>query len=87
MNSLNYGDNLVILREYIADEFVHLIYLYPLFNLKRDYNVLLRTLKDHALEAEVATFEDIWRWGKQAERENLELHRIPKPIVTFKNFK
>jgi site-specific DNA-methyltransferase (adenine-specific) len=32
MNSLYYGDNLVILRERIADESVDLIYLDPPFN-------------------------------------------------------
>jgi DNA modification methylase len=32
MNTLYYGDNLHILREYIADESVDLIYLDPPFN-------------------------------------------------------
>ena len=41
-NTLFYGDNLPILREYIADESVDLVYLDPPFNSNRTYNVLFR---------------------------------------------
>lgn len=41
-NTLFYGDNLDILREYIADESVDLIYLDPPFNSNRSYNVLFK---------------------------------------------
>ena len=41
-NTLFYGDNLPILREYIADESVDLIYLDPPFNSNRSYNVLFK---------------------------------------------
>jgi DNA modification methylase len=39
-NTLYYGDNLDILRRYIDDESVDLIYLDPPFNSNADYNVL-----------------------------------------------
>jgi site-specific DNA-methyltransferase (adenine-specific) len=39
-NKLYYGDNLAVLREYINDESVDLIYLDPPFNSRQDYNVL-----------------------------------------------
>ena len=39
-NTLFYGDNLPILRDYIADESVDLVYLDPPFNSKRTFNVL-----------------------------------------------
>lgn len=39
-NTLYYGDNLDILRRYVADESVDLIYLDPPFNSNADYNVL-----------------------------------------------
>ena len=39
-NTLYYGDNLDILRRYIADETVDLIYLDPPFKSNQDYNVL-----------------------------------------------
>ena len=41
-NTLFYGDNLDILREYIADESVDLVYLDPPFNSNRSYNVLFK---------------------------------------------
>jgi len=40
MNALYYGDNLEILRKYIKDESVDLIYLAPPFNSQRAYNVI-----------------------------------------------
>jgi len=41
-NTLFYGDNLNILREYIPDKSVDLIYLDPPFNSNRNYNVLFK---------------------------------------------
>ena len=42
-NTLFYGDNLHILREYIEDESVDLVYLDPPFNSNATYNVLFKT--------------------------------------------
>ena len=39
-NLLYYGDNLDILRRYVKDESVDLVYLYPPFKSNQDYNVL-----------------------------------------------
>jgi site-specific DNA-methyltransferase (adenine-specific) len=39
-NFLYYGDNLDILRRYIKDESVDLVYLDPLFNSNANYHVL-----------------------------------------------
>jgi hypothetical protein len=39
-NQLYYGDNLEVLRDYIPDQSVDLIYLDPPFNSRQDYNVL-----------------------------------------------
>ena len=41
-NKLYYGDNLHILRQYIPDESVDLIYLDPPFNSNQNYNVLFK---------------------------------------------
>ena len=41
-NTLFYGDNLPILREYIPDESIDLLYLDPPFNSNRNYNVLFK---------------------------------------------
>jgi site-specific DNA-methyltransferase (adenine-specific) len=49
-NTLFYGDNLFILREYIDIESVDLIYLDPPFNSSRNYNVLFKD--DHRTDSE-----------------------------------
>jgi 16S rRNA G966 N2-methylase RsmD len=41
-NVLYYGDNLDILRRYLPDVAVDLVYLDPPFNANRDYNVIFR---------------------------------------------
>ncbi len=62
-NTLFYGDNLDILREYVPDECVDLIYLDPPFNSSRNYNVLFRD--EHGIESEsqITAFEDTWHWN------------------------
>jgi site-specific DNA-methyltransferase (adenine-specific) len=45
-NVLYYGDNLDILRRYIKDENIDLIYLDPPFKSDQDYNVLLAKPND-----------------------------------------
>ena len=72
-NTLFFGDNLDILRQHIADECIDLIYLDPPFNSKRDYNLLFKTPKGHASEAQITAFEDSWHWGDQAEHEFEEI--------------
>jgi site-specific DNA-methyltransferase (adenine-specific) len=66
MNTLFYGDNLLILREYIADESVDLVYLDPPFNSARTYNVLFRDEAGKEAEAQIAAFEDTWHWNQAA---------------------
>ncbi len=61
-NTLFYGDNLPILREYISDESVDLVYLDPPFNSKRTYNVLFKHESGKESEAQIAAFEDTWHW-------------------------
>ena len=81
MNHLYYGDNLLVLRDSIAAESVDLIYLDPPFNSKRDYNLLFKSPKGHASEAQIEAFKDTWHWGKQAEREFDELLHQPNTAV------
>jgi len=76
-NTLYFGDNLDILRGHIAGESVDLIYLDPPFNSKRDYNLLFKTPKGHASEAQIPAFEDSWHWGEQAEHEFEEILHQP----------
>jgi site-specific DNA-methyltransferase (adenine-specific) len=66
-NTLFYGDNLDILREYIADESVDLIYLDPPFNSNRSYNVLFKNEAGTESESQIIAFEDTWHWNQKAE--------------------
>lgn len=94
MNKLYFGDNLHILRQYVTDESVDLIYLDPPFNSKRDYNLLFKTPKnapsktgedeaqnDTASQAQIVAFEDSWHWGQQAEDEFREIECQPNTDV------
>lgn len=60
-NTLYYGDNLDILRQYIPDESIDLIYLDPPFNSNRSYNVLFKEGKVDSA-AQIHAFEDTWEW-------------------------
>ena len=77
-NTLFYGDNLPILREYIPDESVDLIYLDPPFNSNRTYNVLFKQESGQDSEAQIAAFEDTWHWNRAAEQTYAELGAWPQ---------
>ena len=66
-NTLYYGDNLDILRDYIPDESVDLIYLDPPFNSNRSYNVLFKESSGGSSEAQIGAFEDTWHPGRVGE--------------------
>ncbi|MCX6036965.1 MAG: site-specific DNA-methyltransferase, partial [Chloroflexi bacterium] len=72
-NTLFYGDNLPILREYLSDESVDLIYLDPPFNSNRSYNVLFKDESGVEAEAQITAFDDTWHWNSAAEETYHEL--------------
>ena len=72
-NTLFYGDNLPILRDHIADESIHLVYLDPPFNSNRSYNVLFKEESGKDSESQITAFDDTWHWGEQAEELYAEL--------------
>lgn len=61
-NVLYYGDNLEILRRYIPDSSVDLVYLDPPFNSNRDYNVIFKDESGRQSDAQLLAFEDTWHW-------------------------
>lgn len=67
-NILYYGDNLDILRDYIAAESVALVFLDPPFNNNRGYNVLFR------YEAGAAS-------GARDKRQKLFLRQAPFEVL------
>ncbi len=66
-NRLFYADNLVALRDHVANESVDLVYLDPPFNSNANYNILFRSPAGHAAESQIQAFEDSWHWNDAAE--------------------
>jgi DNA modification methylase len=90
-NTLFYGDNLKILRDYIPSESVDLIYLDPPFNSSRSYNVLFKDESGIDSEAQITAFEDTWHWNQSAEETYHELvtqspENISKMIAALRDF-
>src|SRR5512138_1546873 len=65
-NLLYYGDNLDILRRYIKDESVDLVYLDPPFNSNQNYSVLFAEKDGTKSAAQIHAFEDSWQWDEAA---------------------
>jgi site-specific DNA-methyltransferase (adenine-specific) len=59
MNTLYHSDNLDVLRRYVADESVDLVYLDPPFNSNATYNVLFAEQNGSRAAAQVKAFEDV----------------------------
>lgn len=57
-NRLFYADNLVALRDHVANESVDLVYLDPPFNSNANYNILFRSPAGHAAESQIQAFEE-----------------------------
>jgi len=68
LNKLYYGDNLDVLRRYIPDQSVDLIYLDPPFNSRQDYNVLFAEKDGSRSASQITAFKDTWEWNIEAER-------------------
>jgi site-specific DNA-methyltransferase (adenine-specific) len=89
-NVLYYGDNLDILRRYIPDESVDLVYLDPPFNSQQNYNVIFKNEAGRNTDAQLVAFEDTWHWGPDAEKlyaylTNTARHegRVPDQVSTL----
>jgi DNA modification methylase len=69
VNTLYYGDNLDILRRYLKDDTVDLIYLDPPFKSNQDYNVLFAEQDGSRAAAQIKAFEDTWQWDEAAAKQ------------------
>ena len=67
-NTLYYGDNLDILRRYVPDESVDLVYLDPPFNSNQTYNILFREKDGSQSASQIKAFKDTWQWDEEAAR-------------------
>ncbi len=66
MNKLYYGDNLDVLRRYVGDDSIDLIYLDPPFKSQQDYNVLFAERDGSRSAAQIKAFGDTWTWDTSA---------------------
>jgi len=66
-NCLYYGDNLEVMRKYIKDETIDLIYLDPPFNSQRAYNVIFNDQEGKKSSAQISAFEDTWFWSQETQ--------------------
>jgi DNA modification methylase len=87
---LYYGDNLDILRRYIPDASVDLVYLDPPFNSNRDYNVIFKDESGRKSDAQIVAFDDTWHWGPGPEAHyayltntGLNHGQVPSPVSTI----
>jgi len=65
-NTLYYGDNLFMLRTYVPDSSVDLIYLDPPFNSDASYSLIFKERDGTASAAQLEAFEDSWHWDRAA---------------------
>ena len=61
MGTLYYGDNLDILRRYMKDETVDLVYLDPPFNSAQNYNAFFHEKDGTDAASQIQAFEDTWQ--------------------------
>ncbi len=64
---LYFGDNLDILRRYIPDNSIDLIYLDPPFGTNRDYKLLYRKNNGKKPGIHIKAFSDTWNWDRTIE--------------------
>ena len=77
---LYYGDNLEILRKYIPDDSIDLIYLDPPFSSKKDYNIIFKEPTRREPEAQIRAFEDSWHWELAKETYDELIEEAPENV-------
>jgi site-specific DNA-methyltransferase (adenine-specific) len=90
MGTLYYGDNLDILKRYIKDETVDLVYLDPPFNSAQNYNAFFREKDGTDAASQIRAFEDTWTWNQESQRVYEELilqpGKVSEVMQAFKTF-
>ena len=89
-NQLYYGDNLDILRRYVKDETVDLVYLDPPFNSNANYNVLFAEKNGSKAASQIQAFTDTWTWNQESESIFAEIvtagGRVADCLQAFRTF-
>jgi len=89
-NLLYYEDNLDILRRYVKDETVDLVYLDPPFNSNTNYNVLFAEKDGSRAASQIQAFSDTWTWNQESESAFTEIvtagGRVADCLQAFRTF-
>ena len=89
-NKLYYGDNLDVLRRYVKDESVDLVYLDPPFNSRQGYNVLFAEKDGTRSASQIMAFEDTWEWNQESARAYEQVvesgGRVAQVMIAFHTF-
>jgi hypothetical protein len=64
-----------VLRRYLDDETVDLVYLDPPFQSGKDYNLLFKREDGSRPAAQIKAFTDTWRWDQSAMERMRSGHR------------
>ena len=68
MGTLYYGDNLDILKRYLKDETIDLVYLDPPFNSAQNYNAFFHEKDGTDAASQIHAFEDTWHWDIETKK-------------------
>jgi len=66
-HTLYYGDNLGVMRRYLPDASVDLVYADPPFKSDRNYNVLFQEKDGSRAASQIRAFDDTWTWDQEDE--------------------
>jgi DNA modification methylase len=90
VGTLYYGDNLDILKRYLKDETVDLIYLDPPFNSAQTYNAFFHEKDGSEAASQIRAFEDTWRWNQESQRTYEEMvlqpGKVSEVMQAFRTF-
>lgn len=67
-NTLYFGDNLEVMRRYLDNESVDLIYLDPPFKPAINFNILFQHKDGRRPAAQIKAFNDSWTWTMESAR-------------------
>jgi hypothetical protein len=79
--TLYYGDNLEVLRQYVPDDSVDLVYLDPPFQSGKNYNILFESRDGQKSAAQIQAFEDTWTWSLESEASYREIVEGGGPLA------
>lgn len=89
-NVLYFGDNLDIMRRYLTDESVDLVYADPPFNSNQNYNVLFKEKDGSQAASQIRAFDDTWTWDSEDEAVYADLvtagGKVADALQAFRQF-